>query len=365
MLPVDEGLIHAWLDGQLSPDEAARVARLVETEPAWSAAAAEARGLIAGASRVLGALDNVPRASAPATTVSPGPASKGARWGRTPWLRAAASVVLVAGAAGAAWQLLAPSGTEILDVPGSPAPVVTPAAADREAPVPAKAPPPVTPSVSARAQGARPPETERRQATARVADAVTGGAGTGRSAAANVEKAAEATAVAAAPPPPTAALPRVEQGVVGQVAGSVPPRVVETRLAGCWIRIDSAGSAQTFAFSGAELDVPLRDVVGLRFITPVATDLALAQRSAGGRGGRPAASVPVTGRLRLTALPVNATTRAVTESTFVAEFIDAQGRAQMDFAISQDTLRGTLRRTAADLRYPPVAFVGVRADCPR
>ena len=56
----DEGLIHAWLDGELSPDEAARVARLVDEDPEWAAAAGEARGLIAASSRILGALDVVP-----------------------------------------------------------------------------------------------------------------------------------------------------------------------------------------------------------------------------------------------------------------------------------------------------------------
>lgn len=56
----DEGLIHAWLDGELDAEEAARVERLVAEDAAWAAAAAEARGLIAASARILSHLDSVP-----------------------------------------------------------------------------------------------------------------------------------------------------------------------------------------------------------------------------------------------------------------------------------------------------------------
>ncbi|HVZ48875.1 MAG TPA: zf-HC2 domain-containing protein, partial [Gemmatimonadaceae bacterium] len=56
----DEGLIHAWLDGELDAAEAARVEALVRDDPGWAAAAAEARGLIAASGRIVGALDDVP-----------------------------------------------------------------------------------------------------------------------------------------------------------------------------------------------------------------------------------------------------------------------------------------------------------------
>ena len=55
----DEGVIHAWLDGELGAEEAARVERLVADDPEWAAAAAEARGLVAASSRILAALDVV------------------------------------------------------------------------------------------------------------------------------------------------------------------------------------------------------------------------------------------------------------------------------------------------------------------
>jgi hypothetical protein len=57
----DEGTIHAWLDGALSADESERFENHVKTCPACEAAVAEARGLIAGASRVLTELDEVPQ----------------------------------------------------------------------------------------------------------------------------------------------------------------------------------------------------------------------------------------------------------------------------------------------------------------
>src|ERR1700704_6527902 len=61
----DEGTIHSWLDGALSADEAARVEAHVKDCPECAAAVAEARGFIAGASRILTALDNAPRGVIP------------------------------------------------------------------------------------------------------------------------------------------------------------------------------------------------------------------------------------------------------------------------------------------------------------
>ncbi len=130
----DEGLIHAWLDGELDAAEAARVERLANDDPEWAAAVAEARGFIAASDRILDALDDVPAHVIPATpnadaggsrrggiepvgsgsgdspSDAPGargapvargtPAGRGARGARAlPWwaLRAAALLVVVAG----------------------------------------------------------------------------------------------------------------------------------------------------------------------------------------------------------------------------------------------------------------------------
>lgn len=99
-MSVDEGLLHAWIDGQLPPDETARVERLVAEDPEWSAAAAEARGLLAGASRVLAALD-----AAPSAAPVPVPVRRGGSVRRVPmWLRVAAGIVLVVGVGSVVWE---------------------------------------------------------------------------------------------------------------------------------------------------------------------------------------------------------------------------------------------------------------------
>lgn len=103
----DEGLIHAWLDGELDAEEAARVERLVAEDAAWAAAAAEARGLIAASARILSHLDSVPGDVLPKDSRSGGgvaggtaaPATRRANTGFTvqPWMRLAAGFVLVVG----------------------------------------------------------------------------------------------------------------------------------------------------------------------------------------------------------------------------------------------------------------------------
>lgn len=101
----DEGMIHAWLDGELPPEEAARVERLVAEDAEWAAAAAEARGLIAASSRILGALDVVPGDVIPKgsrAAPAPGPVrveKPRARFTVRPWMRAAAGIVVVVGTA--------------------------------------------------------------------------------------------------------------------------------------------------------------------------------------------------------------------------------------------------------------------------
>ena len=60
MQHLDEGTIHAWLDGQLPRDEAQQVEAHVAECRECADAVAEARGLIAASSRILTALDSVP-----------------------------------------------------------------------------------------------------------------------------------------------------------------------------------------------------------------------------------------------------------------------------------------------------------------
>ena len=86
----DEGTIHAWLDGALSAEEATRVDAHVKECAQCQAAVAEARGFIAASSRILTALDNVPRGVIPAAV---------AERRVQPWVwRVAATILVVAGA---------------------------------------------------------------------------------------------------------------------------------------------------------------------------------------------------------------------------------------------------------------------------
>jgi anti-sigma factor RsiW len=115
MQHLDEGTIHAWLDGQLPREEAQQVeAHIADCRPCADAVA-EARGLIAASTRILTALDNVPRDVLPASppmseraTPKPaivndppatGPAHERARrrWFNGVTLAAAATIVVAVG----------------------------------------------------------------------------------------------------------------------------------------------------------------------------------------------------------------------------------------------------------------------------
>lgn len=94
----DEGLIHTWLDGECTPEESARIEALVASDPAWAAAVAEARGLVAASSRILGALDAVPDGVLPTGTPA-APVERARGFRVRPWMGIAAGLVLVAGTA--------------------------------------------------------------------------------------------------------------------------------------------------------------------------------------------------------------------------------------------------------------------------
>lgn len=94
----DEGLIHTWLDGECTPDEAARIERLVATDPEWAAAVAEARGLVAASARIVQALDAVPKAMPAGSRAAPA-ARRPSGFRVRSWMQVAAGLVLVAGTA--------------------------------------------------------------------------------------------------------------------------------------------------------------------------------------------------------------------------------------------------------------------------
>ncbi len=70
-LPVDDGEIHEWLDGELHAERAAELEALTHTSPEFAQRVAEARGLIAASSRILGALDDVPSRVLPSKSGPP------------------------------------------------------------------------------------------------------------------------------------------------------------------------------------------------------------------------------------------------------------------------------------------------------
>jgi anti-sigma factor RsiW len=97
MQHLDEGTIHAWLDGALDAEESARAEQHAASCASCAAAVAEARGLVAGASRILGSLDDVPSGVVPGSAFTQ-------RRSRSLWTRlhlsparaAAAAVLIVA-----------------------------------------------------------------------------------------------------------------------------------------------------------------------------------------------------------------------------------------------------------------------------
>ncbi|MES2522306.1 MAG: zf-HC2 domain-containing protein [Gemmatimonadota bacterium] len=100
----DEGLIHTWLDGQLSEAEAATLETHVASCAACRAAVAEARGFVAAASRVVSSLDDVPRGVIPKPEPKAVPSLRPAApvatkrvWWSRPQLAAAALVFVMAG----------------------------------------------------------------------------------------------------------------------------------------------------------------------------------------------------------------------------------------------------------------------------
>lgn len=202
----DEGLIHTWLDGECTPEEAARIEHLVATDPEWAAAVAEARGLIAASSRIVSVLDTVPAAMPRGAQAAP---RRSARRGfRVPaWMGMAAALVLVAGTAyvlreqanepfapTVATEASAPAASDAADPPARPAD---------------STPQPTT------VQNAQPavPDFAERGGSAATADATPASAGRG------------AGAASPPPPPPGAATePRAE------LAASAERTITEEQL---------------------------------------------------------------------------------------------------------------------------------------
>ena len=97
MQHLDEGMIHAWLDGELSPSDTEQIEAHTRECAECAQRVAEARGLIAASTRILNALDNVPSGVVPGATIPVAP-PRIRRWYDRTDLRAAAALLFVAGA---------------------------------------------------------------------------------------------------------------------------------------------------------------------------------------------------------------------------------------------------------------------------
>src|SRR5688572_15078120 len=98
----DEGTIHAWIDGELSAEQASELTTHVAGCAECAAMVAEARGLVAASTRILTALDDVPGGVIPGGVIPSVPDIAPAKITRRRWyqrteLRAAAALLFVVG----------------------------------------------------------------------------------------------------------------------------------------------------------------------------------------------------------------------------------------------------------------------------
>lgn len=94
---LDEGTIHAWLDGALDSTQGREIEAHVAQCATCSAAVAEARGFVAAASRILNALDDVPANVVPKRVpVAPTAQRQGRQWRAAPWVTGIAAALIVA-----------------------------------------------------------------------------------------------------------------------------------------------------------------------------------------------------------------------------------------------------------------------------
>jgi len=270
---LDEGTAHAWLDGALPAHEAAQVEAHIASCPDCAAIVAEARGLIAGASRILGALDDVPGDVIPEVSPPvagepvvplrrPAPAPAAPRWRVSAGMRAAAAAIFVVGAGtlvlrSTASRDRAPAADTVAVAAStaSAAPVVdsasaapgTSSAAPVPAPVPAPMAPPMAPAAAPPPQiamsGRRAAPERERPANEAAAPSMTAALSpapmpapgvAGAAASAPVDRARPLADVAASPLAAPLAAPPGQSGAA--------PAVAQTRTTLAFARpLDSAG----------------------------------------------------------------------------------------------------------------------------
>lgn len=212
---VEQGTVHAWLDNAFNAEDAARIAAHVATCAACQSVVAEARGLLAGSARILGALDGVPmsvvpqedaaRTAARIATAVPTPSA--ARVNARRWWPAAAAALLVVGTT-SVWQRT--RSTPAAETGAEPAATAPTATAPTPAAEPAAA---AAPAVARAVAPASEPVTTRDMApmAAPIAE---------RARLRSAEKAAAPSADIAANTAPAAAPPRAPDAASAAAVGA-------------------------------------------------------------------------------------------------------------------------------------------------
>lgn len=278
MNDIDEGTIHAWLDGAVDATQSREIESHVAQCATCSAAVAEARGLVAGASRILNALDDVPAGVTPKRASAPR-----RQWRAAPWVTGIAAALML-GIGVSQWNRDGLRRAAEKDTLVKPEPVTALAAPAESVPpesVPptSTAPPPASVRPSGPQQRARARQlasadvalrrdTARRE-TARVFADTTRSIGSVASPTAGAAQGAAVTATPSALPTPApseasakrvvgrsalADAPTVQlRGVVAASALEEQPidKSILSRLAGCYytgatppiVRLDTARSA--------------------------------------------------------------------------------------------------------------------------
>jgi hypothetical protein len=285
MQHLEEGTIHAWLDGALDDLEAARVARHAEECKECAAMVAEARGLIAGASRIVSSLDVVrggviPQASGRDQLA----ARRGSLWGMLrlspPRAAIAATVLVAVGSMLAVREVGRDSSVRAR----SSAVMDAPAAKPEAAPAPAAPLASRIDSLSASPPSDLRDEARSRERAAKVATAnesqdkkikALEKQTVGRAGAVQVRENQVATSVASAAPPVVAPTPAAPVPATGRIAGAA---AAADAMLSARQRV-ATDSAALRAADSIRLQRIRADSVGLRMeAAPVAQVRALAER---------------------------------------------------------------------------------------
>ena len=266
MQHLDEGTIHAWLDGALPAEESAGVERHVAQCKECASLVAEARGMIAGASRIVSALDVVPGGVIPKSSQAKASSTSLWRALRFTPSRAALAATLVLAVSAVLARRHATLDTMVPTIPPVAAPI--PSAASAAAPVNEVRREPQPAELQASAKTDKPTPARKAVADARTQkpDSTPVLAKATRADTADTKVALERQVVAGAPAAPAVVAPPSANAALGGAAANATRALDKvasdsTRALERARRIDST-SAQRAAmardFSRAEAARPVR-----------------------------------------------------------------------------------------------------------